>query len=216
MRIMTLNGGGIRGVIELELLKRIEAQLCGVSIRDCFDLIVGTSAGGIIGLGLGPQELSVGECSEMFRNFAKEAFTLYQRPWIGRKLGCLTQQEFNHGKYKNKPLECALQKAFTGNSPLFGGPYQSKKFHTKVAVTTTTREGWVQLLSNYNRKPPQAWALYHFHRPGPEKDYKLWEAARATSAAPTFYAPFQHSVRPGLAGRLSLPQQPHQARRRRE
>jgi patatin-like phospholipase/acyl hydrolase len=34
--------GGIRGVIELEILKRIQEKLCGIPIRECFDLIVGT------------------------------------------------------------------------------------------------------------------------------------------------------------------------------
>lgn len=46
VRVLTLDGGGIRGVVELALLQALadEAGL-GVPIRDYFDLIMGTSTG---------------------------------------------------------------------------------------------------------------------------------------------------------------------------
>ena len=48
VRILTLDGGGVRGIIELALLENLELRIgLGVPIRDFFDLIIGTSTGQI-------------------------------------------------------------------------------------------------------------------------------------------------------------------------
>lgn len=53
-RILSLDGGGIRGILPLAVLARLEeAHLGGNSIAGYFDLVSGTSTGGIIALGLG-------------------------------------------------------------------------------------------------------------------------------------------------------------------
>ena len=56
-RILFLDGGGIRGLIQLELLRKLEEET-GRKVTDLFDWIVGTSTGGVIALGLvyGEQE----------------------------------------------------------------------------------------------------------------------------------------------------------------
>ena len=46
IRVLTLDGGGIRGIVELAILAEIERRVgLGIPIRDMFDLIVGTSTG---------------------------------------------------------------------------------------------------------------------------------------------------------------------------
>ena len=46
VRVLTLDGGGIRGIVELAILTEIERRVgLGIPIRDMFDLIVGTSTG---------------------------------------------------------------------------------------------------------------------------------------------------------------------------
>jgi uncharacterized protein len=53
-RILSIDGGGIRGILPLAVLARLEqTYLGGGSIADYFDMVVGTSTGGIIALGLG-------------------------------------------------------------------------------------------------------------------------------------------------------------------
>jgi predicted acylesterase/phospholipase RssA len=47
LRVLVLDGGGARGVFTLEVLRTIELA-CGRPIRECFDLLVGTSIGGYI------------------------------------------------------------------------------------------------------------------------------------------------------------------------
>jgi patatin-like phospholipase/acyl hydrolase len=51
-QILALDGGGYKGMFAAALLERLEADL-GISLVDHFDLITGTSTGGIIALGLG-------------------------------------------------------------------------------------------------------------------------------------------------------------------
>lgn len=50
-RILCLDGGGLKGLIMIEVLIRIE-QLTEKKITDLFDWIVGTSTGGVVALGL--------------------------------------------------------------------------------------------------------------------------------------------------------------------
>lgn len=50
-RILFLDGGGIRGLIQIEILEQLEKKT-GRKITELFDWIVGTSTGGIVALGL--------------------------------------------------------------------------------------------------------------------------------------------------------------------
>ena len=50
-RVLALDGGGIRGLIPAEVLKEIETHMAR-PISEMFDLIAGTSTGGILALGL--------------------------------------------------------------------------------------------------------------------------------------------------------------------
>lgn len=60
-QILSLDGGGIKGLFSAAILAHFEEDL-GIKITDHFDLIAGTSTGGIIALGLGlglrPKRLS--------------------------------------------------------------------------------------------------------------------------------------------------------------
>src|SRR5712692_7803866 len=51
LRVLALDGGGIRGVIPATVLAEIERR-CGKRVGEVFDLIAGTSTGGILALGL--------------------------------------------------------------------------------------------------------------------------------------------------------------------
>ena len=50
-RILFLDGGGMRGLIQIEILRQLEKET-GRQIIELFDWIVGTSTGGILALGL--------------------------------------------------------------------------------------------------------------------------------------------------------------------
>ena len=52
LRVLTIDGGGIRGIIPAAVLTDLERRVAPRAIADVFDLIVGTSTGGILALGL--------------------------------------------------------------------------------------------------------------------------------------------------------------------
>lgn len=158
-----------------------------------FDLIVGTSAGGIVALGLGAENWPVDVCAEQFERFCPSAFTLRRFgdvPLIGQ---LLTYSKSS--KYATEPLEEALQSLFA-DELLFGGRRSMRRgSQCKVAVITATPSMPV-VVSNYNRLPPsdefcRGYRFQRAERPGEE--LKTWEAARATSAAPYYFQPFRHA-----------------------
>ena len=97
-RILAIDGGGIKGVFPASFLATVEDSI-GDRVANYFDLIVGTSTGGIIALGLG-LELS-----------AKEILAFYEEsgPRIfggNRRLGWF------RSKYNSAPLKEALEACF--------------------------------------------------------------------------------------------------------
>ncbi|KAF1349168.1 hypothetical protein BDV97DRAFT_370365 [Delphinella strobiligena] len=153
--------GGIRGISELGILQQIENALGGaLPIQSFLDLVVGTSTGGIISLGLAARGWSVEECIHKFES--------------------------------DNTFSDVLKEAFSEQACLFGGESPDSSVPPiKVAVTTAAASSSV-VLSNYNRIPEVS-LPYHFERPEKASaELKIWEAARATSAAPLYFRPFSH------------------------
>jgi len=63
-RILCLDGGGVRGLVQIEILRQIE-EATGKRIPELFDWIVGTSTGGIIALAMVYGELAEGLVYEL-------------------------------------------------------------------------------------------------------------------------------------------------------
>jgi patatin-like phospholipase/acyl hydrolase len=76
-RILSIDGGGIRGILPLAVLAGLESRhLRGRSIAEYFDLIAGTSTGGIIALGLA-SGLTATEILEIYISRGSEVFPDY-------------------------------------------------------------------------------------------------------------------------------------------
>jgi patatin-like phospholipase/acyl hydrolase len=71
-RILSLDGGGIKGAFPAAVLAKLEQDI-GKAAVDYFDLIAGTSTGGIIALGLGLGK-STGEIVEFYRQHGPTIF----------------------------------------------------------------------------------------------------------------------------------------------
>ncbi|KAI0863768.1 hypothetical protein F4860DRAFT_521823 [Xylaria cubensis] len=206
VRLITLDGGGIRGIVELEVLRQIELELGGLPIQCFIDFIVGTrsnftydttlntadhanSTGGIIALGLASMNWTVDKCIEQFESLCDQAFTRRTGSMI--PLVSHLVEHHHHSKYQTTTLESALKAAFTDDMHLFGGERlpEFNQWQVKVAVTATALAGnKTYVLSNYNgHRENQKSSNYHFQRPQLySTELKVWEAARATSAAPSF------------------------------
>jgi patatin-like phospholipase/acyl hydrolase len=169
--LLTDHSGGIRGIVELEILRSIEEVLGGgLRIQNFFDLIVGTrfvaptvvevtpsltlshSTGGLVALGLVSRNWSVSTCINNFTELCKKAFT---RRFGGNIpiIGWLVDN-INHSKYETTPLHEALQEAFSEDQYLFGGQRLDQNWSSpvKVAVTTTSSSSSPVVLANYNRR----------------------------------------------------------------
>ena len=138
-----------------------------------------SSTGGIIALGLGVKQWTVHQCVTQFVTLCDQAFT-------PRELGQITSWGYG-SKYKTTPFRNALQTAF-GEDLLYGGRRTTRlSYTTQVAVTATSGTGETGLvLTNYSRHE-ESEPSYKFEFP---HNLQVWEAANATSAAPTFFKPF--------------------------
>lgn len=185
-RILALDGGGIRGVISLQILKRIETLIRlqnGPRTRLCdyFDLIGGTSTGAIIagGLALGWE---VDKIINIYRNLGQYVFQseFFRRGLLRPKFDCET-------------LEQELLKNF--GSITIG----SDKLQTGLAIVLKrldTGSPWV--VTNNPR------GKYYGQRPGrptiPNSQYLLRNVVRASTAAPVYFEPESLAISPDKNG----------------
>lgn len=191
VRILTLDGGGIRAIVALEILRLIE-QTWGnqMRIQDFFDLIVGTSTGGLVALGLVSMNWSVEQCINEFQQICSKSFA--------RRFGSnipgysMIMESVHRSKYEIPPLEEALQQAYSRDDYLFGG-FRRSNSRIKVAVTATTSSS-ISLITNYNRSRIDK-LPYNFQRPeNAASELKIWEAARAACATPKIFKAFSHEA----------------------
>ncbi|XP_052237773.1 85/88 kDa calcium-independent phospholipase A2-like [Dreissena polymorpha] len=170
-RILSLDGGGIRGLIMLEILDAIEKE-AGTPTKDLFDWIGGTSTGGIIALGISTGK-PISEIRQMY----------YQ----------LKDQVFNGSKpYASAPIETLLKQTFGENKVM------TDITHPKVLITGVLGDHspWkLHLFRSYMKeyKPEQGFLPIK-----PANTQLIWEAARSTSAAPTYFHPYKQYYDGGL------------------
>jgi len=158
-KILTIEGGGIKGVFPASFLATIEETL-GDNVANYFDLIVGTSTGGIIALGLG-LGFSAKEILEFYENSGPQIFKgnrmlrLLRHIWIS--------------KYSQEPLKRALESIFDDR---------------KLGESTKRL-----VIPSLDLETGKVHVYKTSHNPRLEQDYKLRvvDVALATAAAPTYF-----------------------------
>ena len=158
-QILALDGGGIKGIFAAAVLAAIEEDL-GTSVVQHFDLIAGTSTGGIIALGLG-----LGLTPRQILDFyIDEGPLIFADRFRTRGIRQLLSTKFS-----SAALVAALQRRF-GN----------KRF----------RESLKRLvIPAYNLGEDDVYIFRTAHHDRLKHDYKVpaWQVALSTSAAPTFF-----------------------------
>jgi predicted acylesterase/phospholipase RssA len=118
-RILSIDGGGIRGIFPAAVLAGLERHHTGgVSVASYFDLVAGTSTGGILALGLGAG-YSAGELLELYVGRGCEVFPPFPDNALGRLRGWLRDKK-HYARYLYD--RDALERLLTGQlgDRLFG------------------------------------------------------------------------------------------------
>jgi len=158
-KILSIDGGGIKGVFPASFLASIEATT-SKSISDHFDLIVGTSTGGIIAMGLG-LGYSAKEILEFYEELGPDVFRGDRISRFIRSLG--------FSKYSNVPLKKALE----------------AKFKDRQIGESKNR----LVIPSLNLENGEVHVYKTAHNERLKRDYKerIVDVALATSAAPTYF-----------------------------
>lgn len=155
-RILSIDGGGMKGVFPAKYLSNIEEQI-SKPIHQYFDLIAGTSTGGIIALGLA-NDIPAKKMLELYLEKGKDIF--------GKKRTWFSISDKSH--YDNDGLTRVLQDTFKMKL--------LKDAKTLVCVPSI----------EHQKASPKVYKTPHHPHLIKDGDVEMWKIALATSAAPTY------------------------------
>ncbi|RAQ63408.1 hypothetical protein COH20_008878 [Aspergillus flavus] len=193
LRVLSLDGGGVRGLSSLCILREVMQRLSpeGKPRKPCevFDMIAGTSTGGLCAIMLGRLEMTVDECIEAYNRFMKKVFNV-------SSLRKNTRLVWKGSRFSADNIEAVIKeliKERLGDSeaPLLNEHSQCKAFVLVVRQDAANSKGPVHLRSYVNTQQKSLLP-----------NVKAWEAARATSAAPTYFLPMEVSTDKGVKHKL--------------
>jgi len=81
LRVLSLDGGGMKGMATVCLLRALEERT-GRPIHQMFDLVVGTSTGGLLAVALGLRKFSLDECEAVYKVLGQRVFS---RPTVNKE-----------------------------------------------------------------------------------------------------------------------------------
>ncbi|MCP5144482.1 MAG: patatin-like phospholipase family protein [Gammaproteobacteria bacterium] len=192
-RILTLDGGGLKGIVTLGFLARVESLLrerhgndAGFRLAHYFDLIAGTSTGAIIAAALA-KGMTVAEVTAYYLQMGTKVF---KSSW------------FRHGavlaRYDDDRLRDLLKEVLgeattLGDASLLTGVM----FVTKRVDTGSPWPLGNNPRGRYFGTP----ADRHYVGNG---DYPLWQVVRASTAAPTFFDPESFTITEACSDRQAV------------
>lgn len=188
-RILALDGGGSRGIIPATILDCLHKET-GINPLEHFDLIAGTSTGGIIGIALAAG-ISPAELVDLYLNKSGEIFS---ENWLDEISG---MDEHLQADYSNKKLKRILEKLL--GTTTMGQLQQNAAFGKKNKTLMVCSFDLDPLSSDpqtkdFNYRP----AVFNssFIR---DKNELLVDLALRTSAGPTYFPVYQHHIDGGVA-----------------
>jgi hypothetical protein len=172
-KLLAIDGGGIRGVLSLEVLRKIENILReqsghdGFRLAHYFDYIAGTSTGGIIAAGL-----SIGmSVRQILRVYVEAGAQMFVKANLLRRL---------RYKFDDEPLAIELKKVLGSDTTL--GSAELQTLLLLVMRNASTDSPWP--ISN------NPYAKYNDPiLPNSNLNFRLWQLVRASTAAPTYFPP---------------------------
>ena len=175
-RILSIDGGGIRGILPASILAEFEREYLGRnSAGDYFDLIAGTSTGGIIALGLSIG-LPASDILQVYSDYGEEIFPSPKPPLEGLKRLWAKARSLAYYQYDREPLERELRRIFGARA--FGDAQRR--------LCIPSFDGFTEV--NIFKTP---------HHPDFKLDWReeMVTVALATSAAPTYFSIYRDGQR---------------------
>lgn len=158
-KILSIDGGGIKGLYSSTILEHLEQRFGSMS--DYFDMLCGTSTGGLIALCLA-LKIPATEISKIYAEHGQAIFPKRT------KLGGIIRQTFWKGKYSDIPLKTVLQSVF-----------KDKKVSDLDNLVC---------VPSYSLTDARPWVFKRDHgKLDRDNNTSLVDVALATSAAPTYF-----------------------------
>ncbi|KAI5750926.1 hypothetical protein M8J77_002520 [Diaphorina citri] len=177
IRILSIDGGGIRGIAVIELLRKLE-QISGRRISDMFDYICGVSTGSILLSTVGiPEGRTLDEALQLYMTLSTDLFTQ-------NKLSGYTSMLLRHAYYDTDKFETFLRE-YIGETPMIQTNRQRKCPKLSVVSTVVNHDKvWPYVFRNYCIPYERKSQYMGDHK------YAMWQAVRASSAAPSIFDEF--------------------------
>ncbi|KAG8982224.1 hypothetical protein FRB90_006947, partial [Tulasnella sp. 427] len=180
LRLLSFDGGGVRGLISLIILDHIMHNIApNTKPCDYFDLIGGTSTGGLIAIMLGRLRMSIPDCIKAYSELSKNIFDESLLRIIPR---LMKAHKFSAEKLKDA-IELVVNTHKGGSSTMMWDNPADRQPGESICRTFVVAVQGCGV--NY---PPKLFRTYNnrFQQQSADK-CQIWEAARATSCAPSFF-----------------------------
>lgn len=205
--VISLCGGGVRGITGILFLKALEEELkrSGLDIRDCVDLIGGTSTGGISALMFGRLALPLDQLVDDYENLTKSLFG----HTIAPKFGMVVKGSKHSSKRQREVYSKVVRDAFHGDAnvklredvfaedcDVNAGRFSSNVARIPVFVVAVDADGLgvPTVISSCGRNAENDGT----------SDITIVDAAIATSAAPFYFKPLLHGGRRYIDGGIGF------------
>ncbi|GIW41627.1 MAG: patatin [Candidatus Binatia bacterium] len=166
-RVLSIDGGGIRGLLAVVLLERLRAVSGFERLLDLADLVAGTSTGGLLALGL-----AYGlPLSEIRRLYVEKGPRIFDDSWLDDlvDLGRLRGAEYRTG-----PLRREVERLF--------GKTTLGELRKRVLVPAFDLDN-----ENPDRRTWKPKLFHNFPGPNSDRDRLVAKVALYTTAAPTYF-----------------------------
>ena len=178
IRILSIDGGGIRGVVILEVLRELE-QLTGKPVHKMFDLICGVSTGAILSMLIGALKKDIDTCAEHYRLVSQSLFV--SDFWRGTSRLIMT-----HAYYDSNAWEEILRQVYQDQSLI--DTTTDDEIPKIMAISASLLSPRIQpfVFRNYNLPVERV----KFSDYSGSCKHKVWQAVRASTSAPGYFEDF--------------------------
>lgn len=200
--LLSLDGGGVKGLFSIIVIDRLMQEtrrLEGPGAEnkkpcDYFDLIGGTSTGGLLAIMLGRLQMDTQLCIQAYKSLSKEVFSRkFNVPFLEsfRKASnvALSWSWFDGDKLKEAVCRTVKANLLPSDSAMLRQSGCTVEDLTLITDMKSATYCFVCAVPKYEEKVKRIRSYEPLDQQAnaPAERFKIWEAARATSAAPMYF-----------------------------